>query len=241
MEFSNRVQGEKVVQVLGELQQQKTPMRIRVLGRGYDRLTIVTGFASRNGRNFLLVDLPGGFESNVGRPEGARVKLEFADKARIPHVFRTVIHHAEDQDLWLVLPEFLERTQRRRFFRVEPPQGTRILFPFEGRKIEVPVLDISLGGGLIISPGKDTSGTLPLRVGTSLSDLELRGKVDGKGVEIRIRKAEVKRVDTAPDSQRTHFAVQFLDLKREDELALDRFIYDSQRRLLKKRSLLLGE
>jgi len=241
MESTNRVQGEKVVQVLRELQQQKTPLRIRVLGRGYDRLTIVTGFTNRNGRAFLLVDLPGGFESNVEKPEGARVKLEFADKARIPHVFRTVIHHAEEQDLWLILPEFLERSQRRRHFRVEPPQGTRIVFPFKGRQIEVPVLNISLGGGLIISPGKDTAGALPLQVGTLLFDLELSGKVDGKGMEIRIRKAEVKRVDTAPDSQRTHFAVQFLDLEREDEQTLARFIYDSQRRLLKKRSLLLGE
>ncbi len=241
MEFRNRIQGDKVVSLLRELQQQRTPLRFRMPGRKYDRLTIVTGVESRNGRSFLLVDVPGGFEEERGKEEGARVHIEFADKDRIPHSCRTVIDHVEREDLWLVLPEFLERVQRRRYFRVEPPAGTRILFPLGGKPIEVPVLNISLGGTLIISPGKDLRGVLPLQVGTRLSDVRLMGKVDGKGVDIRIQKAEVRRVDAATENRRTLFGVQFLLMEKPDEQALERFIYDCQRRLLKKRSMLLEE
>jgi len=241
MEYRNRIQGKKVVQVLRALRQQRTPIRFRVLGGGYDRLTIVTGLESRNGRSFLLVDLPGGFESEVDEPEGLRVHLEFADKARIPHSCRTVIHHREGEDLWLAFPDVMERIQRRRFFRVEPPQGTRIRIPVEGRQVEVPVLNVSLGGSLVINPGKGIGRSLQWQVGTRLSDLLLVGKVEDRGVEIRIEKAEVRRVDAVPESQRSHFAVQFLKMARADEQALDQFIYDSQRRWLKKRSLLLGE
>jgi len=241
MEFRNRIQGNKIVQIVRDLHRRRTPMRFQVLGRGYDRLTIVTGLEFRDGRSYLLVDLPGGFENELQGAEGLRVQLEFADKARIPHSCRTVIHHKEGKDLWLAFPDSMERIQRRRYFRVEPPQGTRIRIPVEGRQVEVPVLNISLGGGLVINPGKGMGRFLQWQVGTRLSGLQLLGKVEDRGVEIRIRKAEVRRVEVVPENQRSHFAVQFLEMDRADEQALDQFIYDSQRRWLKKRSLLLGE
>jgi c-di-GMP-binding flagellar brake protein YcgR len=47
-------------------------------------------------------------------------------------------------------------------------------------------------------------------------------------------------VEEVPESSRVQFALQFLRMEKADEQMLDRFIYYSQRRLLKKRSLLLG-
>lgn len=221
-----------------QLQRQRIPLRFHVLGRDYERLSIVTGVESRNGQSFLLVDLPKQFENELPDCEGLRVQLEFADRERIPHSCRTVIHRPAGDDLWLVLPDSVERIQRRKHFRVEPPQGTRILFPFLGREIEVPVLNISLGGGLIISP-KRGARSLDLDPGATLRDIRLLSTMEEEKLEVKIRTAEVIRADRVPESSRIQFALQFVRMEKEDEQILDRFIYYSQRRLLKKRSLLL--
>ena len=240
MEFRRQIQGETALEVFRQLKRQRTTLRIHVLGRGYERLSIVTGIESRNGQGFLLLDLPARFEDELPECEGLRVQLEFADKDRIPHSCRTVIHRAEGDDLWLALPPSLERIQRRRHFRVEPPQGTRIVFPFLGRETEVPVLNLSLGGGLVISPKRGEIRSLSLEPGMTLRDLRLLGSMEERKLEVSIRTAEVIRVEQVPESSRVHFALRFLRMEREAEQLLDRFIYYSQRRLLKKRSLLLG-
>jgi c-di-GMP-binding flagellar brake protein YcgR len=240
MEFRRQIHGEPAVEVFRQLQLQRTPLRVHVLGRGYERLSIVTGIESQGGQAFLLLDLPAGFEAELPECEGLRVQLEFADKDRIPHACRTVIHRAEGDDLWLVLPRSLERIQRRRHFRVEPPQGTRIAFPLMGREVEVPVLNLSLGGGLVISPKRGGTRALPLEEGMILRDVRLLSTMGEENLVVRIRSAEVNRMEKVPGSSRLHFALQFLRMEREDEQLLDRFIYYSQRRLLKKRSLLLG-
>ena len=240
MEFRKRIQGDRGLAIFRQLQKERIPMRIHVLGRGYERLTIVTGVENRNGRRFVLVDLPGRFESEVPESAGARVQLEFGDAGHIPHSCRTVVDHVEGNDLWLLLPEAIERVQRRRHFRVEPPQGTRIVLPFEGRDVELPVLNISLGGGLVITPAKGDAKSLPLQAGMNLRDLRLLGAMEEEKIEVGIQLAEVIRVDKVPEQARLHFAFQFLRMHKGGEQMLDRFIYYSQRRLLKKRSLLLG-
>lgn len=242
MEFVKRIQGEKTVPIFQDLKSRRIPLRFHVLGRGYERLTIVTGIEFRGGEVFILIDLPNRFESDVPDWVGERVQFEFVDKDRIPHSFRTEIDHVEGDEIWLVLPGHLERIQRRRHFRVEPPPGTQILFPFQGRNIEAPVLNISLGGGLVISPGigKGDAGPLALQAGMKLYGLLLVGPMEDEKVEVEIKSAEVIRVEKLPETKRINFAVQFSRIDREGELVLDRFIYYSQRRLLRKRSLLAG-
>lgn len=242
MEFVNRIPGDKTVPVFQELQSRRTPIRFHVLGRGYERLTIVTGVESRDGRVFILVDLPNRFKKDVPDWAGKQVQLEFTDKDRISHSCRTEIHQVEGDDLWLVLPSHLDRIQRRRHFRVEPPPGTRILFSFQGRNVEAPVLNISLGGGLVISPGirKGTAEPLALQAGTILYDLLLVGSMEEAKVEVGIKTAEVVRVEKIPETKRINFAVQFSRMSKEGQAVLEQFIYYSQRRLLRKRSPLAG-
>jgi len=240
MEFRRQIQGDTVVGVFRQLQRRRTPLRIHVLGRGYERLTIATGVESRKGQRFLLVDLPMQFETELPDCQGLRVQLEFADQERIPHSCRTVIHGPKGDNLWLAMPDSLERIQRRMHFRVEPPQGTRILIPCPQQEIEVPVLNLSLGGGLIISPKRGERRSLDLAPGTTLRHLRLLSTMEEEKLEVNIRTAEVVRAEEVPESSRVQFALQFLRMEKADEQMLDRFIYYSQRRLLKKRSLLLG-
>lgn len=245
MEYVTRIQGqEKLIRAFEELQGRKTPVRFHVMGREYERLTIVTGVESREGRVFVLVDLPNRFHSDVPDGVGERVHLEYADKDKILHSCRTEISRVDGDDLWLVLPDSLDRIQRRRHFRVEPPTGTRVVFSLQGRNIDSPVLNLSMGGGLLISPAgeeKDSGLPLALKAGMVLYDLLLVGAMEGEKLEVKIKSAEVIRVTKVSETKRLSFAVQFSGLGREGATLLERFIYYSQRRLLRKRSLLLTE
>lgn len=241
MEFRNQIQGEKAVTIFQQLQGQRVPLRFHVLGRGYERLSIVTGIEIQKGRVFVLLDLPARFENEMPDAAGARVQIEFVDRKGIPHSCRTVIHYVQGDDLWLVLPDYIERIQRRKHFRVEPPQGTRLVFPFQRQEVEAPVLNLSLGGVLGISPMKGDTRSLPLQVGMRVERLRLLSMMEEDKVEVGINRAEVIRVEKIPESTRINFALHFLRMNRPDSQVLDRFLYYCQRRLLKKRSLLLGE
>lgn len=230
---------EKKIRLFRELQQEKTPLRLHLLGEGYERLTIVTGIADRGGQPCVLVDRPAGFEADVPDGIGKRVQLEFADRNRIPHSCRSLLTYADGEDLWLALPTHVERSQRRRHFRVETPQGTRIAYAFEGREHESPVLNVSMGGILIIGPGKKGGEPPGLYRGAKVTGLCLWGKQEGQHVRIRIGKGEIVRIDKNTQTRRMNYAIRFHALEPSEEKALDRFIYYSQRRLLKKRSWLL--
>lgn len=236
-----RLAREKRIRVFRELQEHRIPMQFHLLGQGYERLTIVTGIATREGRTHVLVDRPGGFERDVPDGIGGRVQLDFADKDRIPHSCRSVLAYAEGEDLWIALPKHLERTQRRQHFRVDTPQGTRIVYVFKGREHEASVLNLSMGGSLIIGPDKKRGEVPPLYAGAKLSGLCLWGKQEGQPIRIWIGKGKIIRIEKNTETKRMHYGIRFETLEPPDEKALDRFIYYSQRRLLKKRSLLLGE
>jgi len=236
-----RLPKEKRIRLFRELQQYKIPLRFHLLGEGYERLTIVTGIESRDGRSYVLVDRPGEFASDVTDGIGKRVQLEFADKDRIPHSCRSVLAYAEGEDLWLEFPKDLERSQRRQYFRVETPQGTRIAYAFEGREHGAPVLNISMGGILIIGPDKESREDPVLYKGAKVTNLCLWGKQESQPLRIWIGKGEIVRIDKNAETKRMNYAIRFQAMEPSDERALDRFIYFSQRRLLRKRSFLIDD
>ncbi len=236
MEFAERISGVKAVEIFRRLEENRTPVRILVLGLDYDRLTIVTGIERREGRTFILVDYPWGFKDQVPESEGRGVRLEFTDKDRIPHSCRTEISDVGERDLWLDFPPFVERIQRRKHFRVEPPHGTRLLWSFGRSDHEAHVVNISLGGTLVISPILSGHQAYELQAGNSLSGLRLVGEKGAGQVEIAIDKALVKRAEKSPDTDRMTFALQFVEMDRAEKQVLEEFIFYCQRRLLRKRS-----
>jgi hypothetical protein len=241
MDSSGRVQGNQRLRVFNDLRTNKIPMRMYLLGRGYERLTIVTGMESKAGKIYLLVDTPNGFEADVPDSLGENVKLDFTDQNRIPHSCRTVIADVDGDDIWLLLPNHLNRSQRRRHFRIDPPHGTRMLFLFNGKEVEVPVINISMCGSLLLGPKKASSKALEFYKGAILSGIHLLANHDTQIITIKIKKAEIMRLEKNEMTNRTNFAIHYREIEPVDEKELEKFIYYCQRRLLKKRSLLMAE
>jgi len=236
-----RIQGNVKIRVFNELQAQRIPLRLSVIGRGYERLTIVTGMESEGGKTYLLLDRPLGFEEDVPGSVGESVLLEFTDRDRIPHSCRTVLAEPTEENLRLVMPAFLKRSQRRRHFRVEPPQGTRMVFLINGRELESPVLNISMSGSLLVGPRKGSPESSFLYVDATISGIDLIARHDDLSLFLKIKTAEIRRVEFDEKLNRMKYAIQFRELEPPNEKELEKFIFSCQRRLLRKRSGLVAE
>ncbi|MBS3935716.1 MAG: flagellar brake protein [Sulfuritalea sp.] len=124
------------------------------------------------------------------------------------------------------LPERYTRLQRREFFRLALPLTRRPLcsLPQEGdRPLQLPVIDISIGGVALETP----SATPPFEIGQRLAEASIEFK-DGHALRVAL---EVR--DVAP-LQRGNKVVgrvgcRFVDLSHHDEHLLQRFITDVQR------------
>jgi hypothetical protein len=67
--------------------------------------------------------------------------FDFVGKDKILYSFRTVVGRINGDDIWMEFPEFIERVQRRKFYRIAPPIGTKIYFEVDSGKYG-PVLSI---------------------------------------------------------------------------------------------------
>ncbi len=138
-----------MLSLLKQVKAGKTPLQMVVLGRNYERLTLVTGLKMVDDQPSLLVDCPVGFGEDVREPEGARVRLECLGRDRIQYAFRSSIRAVFEKDILLDLPEWIERIQRRRHFRIAPPLGTTISFGRNGAPLKATVINLSEGGALL--------------------------------------------------------------------------------------------
>lgn len=233
---SDTIRGDKVFKILDQLQKDKTILNLHVLGIGYEGLTIVTGVDSNNnGDSCFLIDRPGGLSMGVfEKIEGKKAIFEFNDENRIHYKFRAIIGGLDKRDIRVEFPESIERIQRRKFFRTISPPGTKILFNADNR-YEFNVLNISEGGLLINQKARFHNKSL-LYVDAILESIYLVSKNDNIVTNIGIKKAEIVRINKSPETGRYNYALKILELGKNEEMDIRKFIYESQRKVLQRRS-----
>ena len=124
------------------------------------------------------------------------------------------------------LPQRYTRLQRREFFRLVLPLTRRPLCSLpqgEAKPIQLPVVDISIGGVALESP----SSTPPLEIGQCVPGAVIVFK-DGSRLEVKL---EVRNVSQLQRGNKLvgRIGCRFIDLSHHDEHVLQRFITDVQR------------
>jgi c-di-GMP-binding flagellar brake protein YcgR len=124
------------------------------------------------------------------------------------------------------LPERYTRLQRREFFRLALPMTRRPLCTLpqgEAKPMQLPVIDISIGGIAMESP----SATPPFEVGQRLPDSVIELK-DGHTLQVEL---EVRNVSQLQRGNKVvgRIGCKFVELSHHDEHVLQRFITDVQR------------
>jgi len=235
MDSQEKIYGKKVRKILEETKRDRIVLRLNLLGTGYEGLSIITGFENVNGESCLLIDYPSGFQDVASQIDEGRLFVEFNGPDRIQYTFRSYIHETLRDDLKIGFPESLERTQRRKHFRVTPPLGNKIRFSANGKRFEVSLINLSEGGALV-SLAQQLHNHKELFVDGILRDLSLVDHEDPKKPHVSIQKAVIRRIEKKRDMNRSQYAIQFLHMKRIEASGLKAFIYECQRELLKKRN-----
>lgn len=233
----DKIGGKSLFTLFGRLKEERIPLQFTVFGRDYERLSLITGVKRGDNGSFVLIDSPSRLREDLPECEGLQVKVEFLDSDHIQYAFRSHITRVSEEDIWLVLPEFVERIQRRRYFRIAAPIGTKISFIRDGKPLEASVVNLSEGGALLTFSRHSQEGPR-LRAGEELHKLHLRCPEERVSTELRIGKAIVRRAEKNPLTPHPTYACQFLDMDSREKHALEVFIFQCQRKMLQKRSLM---
>ncbi|MBN2418901.1 MAG: PilZ domain-containing protein [Deltaproteobacteria bacterium] len=234
LEFSK---GEDRLGVIEELKNETTLLKMHITGKDFDRLTIITDILPQNTPPLFKIDLPDGFSERVSDIETLKMEFEFTGKENIRYAFRTVGGEILKDGIWIRFPESIERLQRRKFFRIRPPSGTKIFFEIDGKNLEFTVEDISLGGslGVVAFIGQRDRRSVHLNVGDILKDIRLVFPSGGERFEVDVIKAIVNRIEKGLLKSKPIYALHFVEIEKKAEKFLTELLYRFQREFLRER------
>jgi len=232
-----RIYGKGIIRLFRDLMEDKTVLRVVLLGKDYERLTVVTDIEERDSGVYIIIDYPGGFKKAIEGITDWRLRFEFTGKDRIPYIFRTEGGQLVEDGIKLKLPDFIERRQRRKSFRLEAPLGTKLVFTREFRTIETNVINISLGGAFVSSEkGKEKKPVVD--VDEYLKAIKVFFPSKDEELVVYIKEAMVKRVEKDIYQGLFTYALQFTEMDKKDRDLLQKLIFRFQREYLRKRQLI---
>ena len=237
MEDTDRINGKKRFALFDQLQKDRVVVKLTLLGEEYERLTIITGVSTENGTPYVIIDIPTGFRETFQYDKKKKVLFDFVGKDKILYSFRTVVGRINENDIWMEFPEFIERVQRRRFYRIAPPVGTKIYFEVDFRKYEAGVVNLS-EGGLLITQSEQFQKEVKLSDGEYVKNINLICEEQRLRFQIGIKKGVIKRRAKNPNTSRYTYAIQFIGIEDREKKELQDWIFRVQREFLRKQSLL---
>lgn len=239
MSDPGKIVGRKLDALFDALIVEKTIISMHVVGTDFQRLTCIIAVEQGSDGNQLVVDCPEGFSEAASPNNTLNIRFTFNGRDHLEYIFGTTGGVRRGRELKLPFPDYVERLQRRKNFRIDTLPGTRLLFSIGKMGGRIDLINISLGGafGLLVKPGsKDLSGSL-LKINQRLYNVRIVFPADNL-VEKRtvvIKKAEVRRIEPDRERKRCKYAFEFMVIDRENLRELTNAIYHIQRQFLQNR------
>ena len=233
----NNLQGDAIKDIFEELIRDKTYIRLQLVDGDFQRLTVMTGIRKKLRNPVFLIDYPEGFKEAVAKSADWKVRIEFTGGDNLKYSFTASKGQISQDVIRLPFPKRIHRHQRRKHFRLEAPDGTTLAFNVKADVCKEKVIDISLGGAMIalVYPGDKDPNGLPFQIGDILQDVELGFPSKTGDHQINIRKAAVVRIEDGTAGSQKYCGLQFIDIDKDQVKKLTEFIYNYQRRFLRKR------
>jgi c-di-GMP-binding flagellar brake protein YcgR len=231
----DKITGNSRLALLQLIKKESITVQLILTGHNFERLTIVADLKEEGGKSFVVVDCPDGFVEEIPNFTGAAVKVEFLGVDRVQYAFVSRVVRIDRTDLYLEMPEYVEKVQRRQFFRIAPPLGAKITISRIGRPQDASLINVSEGGALVVVK-EHVRGLPKPAVGETLLNIRLRCVTENLQTEIKIGKATIVRVQTEPRSEQTACALEFLQMDPRERRLLQEFIFLCQREILRKRN-----
>ncbi len=236
MKESDKIQGKSRLDCIKQLQTDKTLIKMRMLNIDYEYLTIITDIKIRNSIPYFIIDYPDGFREAVSGIDVWKILFEYTEKDKLQYNFSVSGGKFVHNKIWIKFPDYIERIQRRKNFRLTAPEETKILFTIDSTRFAMDVINVSLGGvlGAHISIKKGIRNDPVLKNGDNLIDIELifHSKENPK---IHIKKGLVVRLEESTDRANCRYGIHFTNMANSEEKTFTKLIYRFHRQFLRKR------
>jgi hypothetical protein len=230
---------QKMFDLFNYLIDKRVIISMHLIGTDFERLTCVTEVRRESEGPWLQIDMPDGFQAVASRHGSLNLRFNFNGPDQLEYIFTTQGGFLKGRDLHLPFPEYVERVQRRKNFRMPTPIGTKMMFRTERGPAVLGVINISLGGifGALVKPAaKDLNGSL-LAMGQAIQHAGIIVPADSETEEliIIIHKMEVRRIEHDQERHIFRYAFEFKDVLPNETKKLTHAIYYFQRVFLQRR------
>jgi hypothetical protein len=234
-----KIQGQRLNELLRYMIEQRTILSVRMEGTDYERLTYILDMTETAGENHLIIDLPEGFNNVSRRASSWQLGFNFNGPDKLEYLFSVRGGELHDQGVRIPCPEYIERIQRRKNFRIMTPAGTRMVITTPSLKGLMDLINISLGGayGTMAKHNLKNAREPFLKVGQRIDKLGIIFHQDNDMPEqiIVIKQAWVRRIDHDLEHNRYKYAFEFMDFESDQLAKLTQTIYHIQRQFLMRR------
>ena len=235
-----QLHGNAVAKLFTELHEDQIPLTLHLTGAEYSHIIFIDTLRKYKRAPCFLFIAPPGFHQAADDLDSTRIRVELTGKDHIKYVFNTDIARYSRGMLWGRLPQSVDRYQRRRLFRLEPPPGTRLYFHFNDTRYEMLVINVSLGGSLGVLARLTPAMEQDLKAYNPrmLENVQLVFPSKDEDATVTIKRCQIKRQERNPRTNKLEFALQFDELTEDEQKKLTEFFYESQRDFLRKRKFL---
>ena len=238
-----KIQKGALLQLFTELQRDKVPLKM-MLPNGDDvQITHITDICRRNSAHHFLLSSLEGYRKLSEEADESRLRFELNDIEDIKYVFETNSWELSREMIWVKLPDFVHRYQRRNLFRLEAPHGARLYFKVNDIRYKLLVVNISLGGtlGVMVSLTKQMEQQMKPYNLKMLENVELSFPAkDHKQARsiITIKRCQIRRQERNPVTNKLECAIEFKQISAADQRTFKDLFYKWQRDFLQKRRFL---
>lgn len=236
MEKSETIEHHRRFDVFEHLLRDRTLVKMNLIGKPFEHLTVVTGTRVRQNVPFFLIDCPEGFRDATADMKDCRIHFEFIGHDHIIYKFRTSGREFVQNEVCIRFPDTIYRLQRRNDFRVSPPIGTKLRLKVR-QQHEFSILNLSRTGALINLAGSGRSHPDPpvFSIGSRFKNVELTFPLDKMNSTVHILEIQIKRLGKHPVTDKDTCALEFIHSEKNQEKKLIRLLYRFQRELLQRK------
>ena len=230
------IKGKQRKNVFNEIQSKKTLLTIKLHGSNFEQLTVITDIKTFNSIPYFIVDLSHDFKKAISNSKNLKIGFNFICPDKIEHNFDIIDFMAVDDEIWLKFPEFIERLQRRKTFRIAAPYSSQIICEINSISYKFHLIDISQGGVLGIPAGLNLSKKASiLKIGETIDDAVLLLTDEEGSHQLNVRELTIKWVAKEKKGQFFRYGMEFTKIKKKEDKLLTKIIYNFQRLFLQRR------
>ena len=237
MPGSETIQRENTLALWKALKQDNAALRLRSAGESGSWQAVVVDVRTRKRKLYLIVKPSEQLCAALTGSTEARLLLEFTDRNKVPYSCEIDDFKLTESDIWLAIPETIERHQRRKIFRLEAPSGSELSLNIKGVDCTLLLIDVSINGALGLMSHLNPRGERSIlgQQGQTIPDAVLIFPSCTGTRRILISECTIRRLEPHATTGKMQYALEFTAIDENNEQLLTKLIYEYQREYLRRR------